>query len=304
VRKNGALYPHVAGDQARDLGCDPVALQVPFHVGAGDLAALVALASHDDDFERFCARQERHGVADRARGRAAAVPADLHAIERKRLRLDAGNDDDRTPGPEKRSLDQELLRRPLFAMRLTDDGDVETSRDASEQVGGAGDAGVKQPRLRSNTGGPDRGLETGDRRLAGLGVLLALHFDQVGGNAAQKTAGDHRLIDKCDTYDIGAERLGDRNRVVRRGIAGFATPEVDDHILDHFGLLELPRRLAEVARSAWQDNRRRDSAKAGVVETSVAKTPTRQRRQRRSVSDVRLSAPAGPSACRPCHRTA
>src|SRR5204862_7554010 len=70
-----------AGADALDLDVDAVPRQMAAHVGAGDLAALVALASDDDDLDRLGAREEGQRIGDRARSRPAAVPAYQDAVE-------------------------------------------------------------------------------------------------------------------------------------------------------------------------------------------------------------------------------
>ena len=129
--------------KALDLDSDAVAGEVAGHIGAGDLAALVALAGDDQDFDVLGAREERHRVGDGARRRPAAVPAGHDAVEHEALLLDMRHDDDRAAGAEQRAFDQQFLRGAALALRLADDREVEAPRDAAEQVGGAGDAGIE-----------------------------------------------------------------------------------------------------------------------------------------------------------------
>src|SRR5215216_3298029 len=97
----------------------------------------------------------------------------------------------------------------MLALRLPDHGEIEASRDPAEQVGGAGNAGIEQARLKRDPAALDGSFETGDRRLRAFGVLLALDFDQVGGDAAQHAARDDRLVDEADTHDMRTKSAGD-----------------------------------------------------------------------------------------------
>ena len=103
---------------------------------------------------------------------------------------------------------------PCSRVGLPDHSNIKASGNTSEQVGSAGDAGVEQAGLCRNAGGLGRGLENGDGGLGGLGVFLALDFDQIGRDAAEQAARDHRLVDKGDAHDMGAVGLGQRDRVV------------------------------------------------------------------------------------------
>ena len=140
-------------------------------------------------------------------------------VELERLRLDLRHDDDRTAGSEQRALDQQLFRDALLALRLADHGNIEAPRNAPEQVGRAGDAGIEQAGLGRYARGLGRRLEIGDRGLGGLGVLLALDLDQVGRDAAEQAARDHRLIDEGDADDVRAVGLGHRDRIVGGDVA-------------------------------------------------------------------------------------
>src|SRR5436305_13722506 len=98
VRQDSGLHVGAADGQALDLAADAVARQLPGHIGAGDLAALVTLAGDDQDFHVLGAREERHGVANGARRWPAAVPASHHAVQYEALLLDMGHNDYRAAG--------------------------------------------------------------------------------------------------------------------------------------------------------------------------------------------------------------
>ena len=63
------------------LAATPCADKMRVHIGTGHFLALAFLGD-DDDLDRLGALEKRHGVADRPRGGAAAVPAREHAFER------------------------------------------------------------------------------------------------------------------------------------------------------------------------------------------------------------------------------
>ena len=77
------------------------------------------------------------------------------------------------------------------------------------------------------------GLEIGDRGLGGLGVFLALDLDQVGRDAAEQAARDHRLVDEGDADDMRAVGLGHRDRIVGGDVRASRPAEIDDQVLDH-----------------------------------------------------------------------
>src|SRR5206468_9032837 len=119
----------------------------PAHIGAGDLAALVALAGDHDDVDRSGALEEGQRVRDGARGRPAAVPADDDAVELEFLLMGMRHDDQRAARSEQGALDHQLLGGALLAPRLPDDRKVEPAGDASKQVRTTGDARVDGARL-------------------------------------------------------------------------------------------------------------------------------------------------------------
>ena len=74
------------------------------HVGAGDLVLLPRSSVTITTSTRLARCEERHGVGDGARGRAAAVPAHHDAVELERRFLDVRHDDDRPAGLEQRGF--------------------------------------------------------------------------------------------------------------------------------------------------------------------------------------------------------
>jgi hypothetical protein len=218
-----------------------VAREVLAHIGAADLVAL-ALFGDDDDVDRLGAFQERHGVADGARSRAPAVPARKHALERHAALLDIGHDDHGTPGFEQRPFDQQVVGCSTLALRLTDHGEIEAARDLGEQRGGAAERRVEDARFRRNSRLFRPRFEPADRVIGDLAVFRALELDQVDGNASERAVGDHRLVEEGDAGDAGAERCGDRDRIVGREVARAAARKVDNDILEHSLTLLATRR--------------------------------------------------------------
>src|SRR5262249_35808991 len=76
-------------------------------------------------------------------------------------------------------------------------------------------------------------FESAHRLIGDLAVFLALELDQVNGNASKRAVGNHRLVEKGDAGDMGAECCGDRGRVVGGKVARAAAGKVDDDILEH-----------------------------------------------------------------------
>src|SRR5207302_835937 len=88
----------------------------------------------------------------------------------------------------------------------------------------------------------------GDRGLGGLAVLFALDLDQVGRNAAEHVARDHRLVDEADAGDMRPERAPQRDGEISRKVLRMSARQVDDNILDH-GLTLLARSVPAFARN-------------------------------------------------------
>src|SRR4051812_13192472 len=233
VRQDGGLHVGAADGKALNLDGDGVARQVARYIGAGDLAALVALAGDDQDFHVLGAREERQRVADGARRRPAAVPASYHAVEHEALLLDMRHDDHRSAGAKQCAFDQQFLRSAALALCLADDSEVEAPRDTAEQIGGAGNAGIKDAGFGGYPGLFDCRLETGDRCPGALSVLLALDFDQICGDAAEHAARNDRLVDEADADDMRIERGSDRDRIVGSEILRLSARQVDNDVLDH-----------------------------------------------------------------------
>src|SRR5262249_61975321 len=76
-------------------------------------------------------------------------------------------------------------------------------------------------------------FESADRVVRDLAGFPALELDQVDWNAPERAVGNHRLVEKGDAGDMGAEGCGDRGRVVGRKVARAAARKVDDDILEH-----------------------------------------------------------------------
>jgi hypothetical protein len=162
-----------------------------------------------------------------------AVPAHQHPLERGALGLHKGHDHDRPPGFKQRPFDQELLGGAFLGPGLPDHREVEAARDAPEQIGGARHAGVEDAHLGRKPGTAGRGFEPAGRGFRGLGVLLALGFDQIGRDAAQHGARDHRLVDEADARNVGIEQLCQRDRIVGREFLRGCAGQVDHDVLDH-----------------------------------------------------------------------
>src|SRR5262245_21301246 len=95
MRQDCTLHPNIAGCETLDLSFNAVAGEMPFHVGAGNLATLVSFAGDDNNLDCLCAPQDGYRIADRACCGTASVPADHHPVGYRWLRLDARHDDDR-----------------------------------------------------------------------------------------------------------------------------------------------------------------------------------------------------------------
>src|SRR5947199_4892694 len=130
VREDGVLHARAAAGDVLDVDIDAVTREMPAHVGAGDLAALIALARDDDDVDRFGALKEGQGVRNGARGWAAAIPADDDAVDLQPLLVGLRNDDQRATRAEQSALDYEFLGGALLAARLPDHREVEPAGDA------------------------------------------------------------------------------------------------------------------------------------------------------------------------------
>ena len=143
------------------------------------------------------------------------------------------HDDHRAAGAKQRAFDQQLLRSATLALCLADDSQVEAPRDSAEQVGGPRDAGIEDAGFGGYPGLFHRRLETGDRCPGALGVLFALDFDQVSGDAAEHAARNDRLVNEADTDDMRVERGSDRDRIVGGEILRLSARQVDDDVLDH-----------------------------------------------------------------------
>ena len=97
-----------------------------------------------------------------------------------------------------------------------------------------------------------RRLEARDRRVGGAVARHPLHVDDVGWDAAHHARRHHRLVGEGDAARMRAERLGDRDRVLRRHVTRLAEAEIDDQVLDH---APCSRRSRPGWRSAVQDVR-------------------------------------------------
>src|SRR6516164_1270176 len=76
------------------------------------------------------ASKKRHGIGDRSRGCAAAIPAHHDMIEFEAVFLNKRNDEDRSSGFEQRRLNDDILGRMIpAAFKLANDGKIESSCD-------------------------------------------------------------------------------------------------------------------------------------------------------------------------------
>src|SRR5204863_1909491 len=132
MRLDRRLHVDAAGGDALDRNLAAVAGEMAAHIGAGDLAAPITLAGHDDELDHLGAFEERHRVSNGARSWTTAVPAYDHAIELEAGLLDMGHDDHRASGLEQRTLDHEFLRGAVARLCLPDHGDVEAPGDAAK----------------------------------------------------------------------------------------------------------------------------------------------------------------------------
>src|SRR5690348_13024997 len=111
-----------------DVYFESVAGEMLAHIGALDLVLLAAFARNDDDFNATALADERNGIGNRARCRAAAVPADHHIIGLERRLLNIGHHDHWPAGFEQRGFADDLLQAADFRLRLTDNREIETPR--------------------------------------------------------------------------------------------------------------------------------------------------------------------------------
>ena len=117
---------------------------------------------------------------------------------------------------------------------MADHGEVEATRDLGKSRGCSTEGRIEHARFRGNSRLFRARLEPADRFIGSLAVLLALQFDQVGGNAAaERAVGDHRLVDERDARDMRTERGRDRNRILRRKVARRTAGKVDNDVLEH-----------------------------------------------------------------------
>src|SRR5665647_445078 len=94
------------------------------HVEARKILALWPFAFHDDDVDVLGALEEGHRIGDRARGRAASIPAEGNMSEVEGGRMNIGHKQDRPAGFEDRGLGDAILYGLLVGVRLTNDGQI------------------------------------------------------------------------------------------------------------------------------------------------------------------------------------
>jgi hypothetical protein len=197
----------IAARDALDIDLQAMTGEMPAHIDALDLVLLAGLGD-DDDLDLSGFHQERHGIADGARGRAAAVPAHHDPVELHRSLLNIRHDDERPSGFEQRGFGDDVVDGRDLRLRLSDHGEIEAPGDAGELLAGAGEARADGQRFGRKSGASCRIGEAADRRL-GVGLVVGLlPFDHFAGDIAGGRDRHDRIVDEGDAGELRVQGAG------------------------------------------------------------------------------------------------
>src|SRR5262249_52208852 len=235
VRQERVADIDIATGNAMDVDLKPMASQMLANVGALYFILLAAFTGDDHYFDATAFANDRYRIGNGAGGCAAAVPADHHIIGFEWCPLNVRHHDHRPARLEERGFADDLFHAADFRLRLADNGNVETPRQAGELIAGTGETGACHQRFGGNVSLAGCGVETLDGGFGGDFVVVALSLDDLGRNVAGTRNRHDRVVNECDAGQMRFQSNCDRNGVFADDTALLGDAQIDNDVFDHDG---------------------------------------------------------------------